>query len=91
MTRKTGRCKTVSAGGETVAAFVPDPLPPRDPPLALDGDLADRLAAAERALGLLDLAADMVPSLDWFLYGWTRSAPMAPGSSGSTTSSTVWP
>jgi Fic family protein len=43
-----------------------------NPPIVLDGVLAQRLAAAERALGNLALASQMVPSLDWFLYGFVR-------------------
>jgi Fic family protein len=43
-----------------------------DPPIALNGVLAQRLAAAEQALRHLDLASQMVPSLDWFLYGFVR-------------------
>lgn len=70
--RTTGRYETTVAGGERVAAFLPFPLPPRDPPLAIDGRLAERLRAAEQALARLDLAGEMVPSVDWFLYGFVR-------------------
>jgi len=41
------------------------------PPLELDG-LAGRLRAAEHALARLELAGEMVPSLDWFIYGFVR-------------------
>ena len=47
-------------------------LPPRDPALAIEGLLADRLRAAEHALARLKLAGEMVPSLDWFLYAFVR-------------------
>lgn len=70
--RTTGRYERTTAGGEAVAAFVPDPLPPADPPLALDGHLLERLRAAERALVRLELAGGMVPSLDWFIYAFVR-------------------
>lgn len=72
MARTTGRYENTAVGGEAVAAFVPHPLPPCDPPIRITGALAERLAAAERALGLLELAADMVPSVDWFLYAFVR-------------------
>lgn len=49
-------------------AFVPAPLPV-DPPVEVP---AARLAAAETAVRSLDLVAQMVPSLDWFLYGFVR-------------------
>jgi Fic family protein len=58
--------------GEEVSAFVPAPLPPGDPPLALAGPLGERLRAAEQALVRLELAGEMVPSLDWFLYAFVR-------------------
>lgn len=70
--RVTGRTETTIAGGERVAAFLPFPLPPRNPPLTIDGRLAERLRAAEQALARLDLAGEMVPSVDWFLYGFVR-------------------
>lgn len=72
MDRITGRYEATVAGGETVSAFVPFPLPPRDPPLVIDGALAERLREAERSLARLDLAGAMVPSLDWFLYAFVR-------------------
>jgi Fic family protein len=71
MPRSTGRYERRQVGGEEVAAFVPEPLPPREPPLALDR-LADRLRRAETALGRLELAGAMVPSVGWFLYSFVR-------------------
>ena len=62
--RETGRYERVVAGGEDVSAFVPCPLPPINSPLILEGPLADRLRHAEQALARLDLAGEMVPSLD---------------------------
>ncbi|MAE44247.1 MAG: cell filamentation protein Fic [Magnetovibrio sp.] len=70
--RETGRYQRVVADSEEVSAFVPHPLPPTDPPLVLDGQLADRLRHAEQALTRLDLAGEMVPSLDWFIYAFVR-------------------
>lgn len=49
-------------------AFVPPPLPV-EPPVAIP---AARLAAADAAVRNLELVAQMVPSLDWFLYGFVR-------------------
>lgn len=59
-------------GGEQVAAFVPHALPPADPPVVVGAALAERLRAAEQALVRLELAGEMVPSLDWFLYAFVR-------------------
>ena len=72
MARITGTYEATVAGGETVQAFLPASLPPHDPPLLIEGQLAVRLAAAEQALSRLELAGAMVPSLDWFLYAFVR-------------------
>ena len=71
MKRITGKPEPAVVGGERVEAFVPRPLPVSDPPLDL-GRLSARLQAAEHALRRLDLAAEMVPSVDWFLYAFVR-------------------
>jgi Fic family protein len=69
--RVTGKYERTRFAGEEVAAFVPFPLPPSRPPLALPR-LADRLRAAEQALVRVELAGQMVPSLDWFIYAFVR-------------------
>ena len=58
--------------GENVRAFVPYPLPPGKPPLVLDEQLAGLAAVAKAALGRFAVATAMVPSPDWFLYGFVR-------------------
>jgi len=70
--RTTGRYERTTAGGEEVAAFVPHALPPADPPVVVDAALAERVRAAEQALVRLELAGEMVPSLDWFIYAFVR-------------------
>jgi Fic family protein len=70
--RITGRYERTSAGGEEVAAFIPHPLPPAEPPLIINAALSERLRAAEQALVRLELAGEMVPSLDWFIYAFVR-------------------
>jgi Fic family protein len=70
--RTTGSYERTIVGGEEVAAFIPLPLPPAEPSLAIDSALAGRLRAAEQALVRLELAGEMVPSLDWFLYAFVR-------------------
>jgi Fic family protein len=54
-----------------VEAFVPDPLPPRLSAQQL-ATLTEPLREAEAALGRLDLAGRMIPSLDWFIYAFVR-------------------
>jgi Fic family protein len=72
MSRSTGQFESMTVAGEVVRAFVPNPLPVSDPPILIDSRLSVRLAAAERALSRLDLAAHMVPSVDWFQYAFVR-------------------
>ncbi len=72
MTRATGVYISTAAGGENVRAFVPAPLPVAHPSIRIEGRLALLLPLAKHALTQLDLAAQMVPSLDWFVYGFVR-------------------
>lgn len=72
MARETGTYQTSTTAGESVRAFVPHPLPPRNPPLVLDDRLTALLSDGMTALGQLKVAAAMVPSPDWFLYGFVR-------------------
>ena len=72
MARKTGKYATKEVGGEVVKAFVPHPLPPTRPVLRIEGELADLHAEAVAAIGRLEIAGTMVPSPDWFLYGFVR-------------------
>jgi Fic family protein len=72
MPRLTGRYERTAVAGEEVRAFVPRPLPPADPPLSLDSETLTLLGRAERELSRLELAGEMVPSVDWFIYGFVR-------------------
>lgn len=72
MKRETGTYRATTWEGEEVHAFVPAPLPPVNPPLALDDGIRRSLSDAMSALGKLAIAANMVPSADWFLYGFVR-------------------
>jgi Fic family protein len=72
MKRQTGEYEESVAAGEVVRAFVPYRLPPADPPLDLGGDLAPLRVRAEEKLRLLELAGDLVPSVDWFVYAFVR-------------------
>jgi Fic family protein len=72
MNRKSGEYERSTVGGEEVNAFIPYSLPPRDPPLDLDGELAPLLARATEQVRLLELAGDLVPSIEWFVYAFVR-------------------
>jgi len=71
MPRTTGTYRPTTAGGRSAQAFVPFPLPPRDPPLDLSG-IAPRLHEACAAIDRLRLAGRLVPSISWFIYGFVR-------------------
>ena len=70
--RTSGEYEVSSVAGEEVRAFIPHRLPPRDPPLQLEGELRELLARAQEKLRLLDLAGDLVPSVEWFIYAFVR-------------------
>lgn len=71
MAESTGRYVRTTVAGESVQSFVPDPLPPRLPTKVRAG-LKMPLQAAEAALAKLNLAGEMIPSLDWFIYAFVR-------------------
>ena len=72
MRRITGEYATTRFGDEEVRAFVPYALPPTEPTLVFSSALVARLQAAEQALRRLELAGEMVPSLDYFIYAFVR-------------------
>ena len=67
----TGQYSASIAGGETVRAFVPYPLPPV-PPLDLGGARQTALEKATLALGRLDSIALLLPDPQLFLYAYVR-------------------
>ncbi len=72
MARKTGVYRLNRTNEEEVRAFIPHPLPPAAPVLAIDEALCRRLAEALAALSRLEIAGALVPSEEWFLYGFVR-------------------
>ncbi|MGN6370863.1 MAG: Fic family protein [Phycisphaerae bacterium] len=72
MKRVTGTYRVTGSGGEVVRAFIPYPLPPVDPPVQVEGELAARLSAAMTSIAKLAVAADLVPDAALFLYGFLR-------------------
>ncbi|WP_322405267.1 Fic family protein [Massilia luteola] len=71
MSRSTGSIVTTTTLGESVHAFVPNPLPPTAPPVAPESYAADN-RAAELALARLNGVSGLVPSEDWLLYAAVR-------------------
>ncbi len=72
MERITGRYESTTVAGEEVSAFVPCALPPAEPPLGLDEATSALLQRAEQGLARLELAGEMVPSVEWFIYAFVR-------------------
>ncbi len=67
----TGQYVPSTVVGQTVRAFVPDPLPP-SPPFVLGHELSDRLDRAHMALGRLDGVSGVLPDTHLFLYAYVR-------------------
>lgn len=71
MNRIAGTYAVSTTLGEQVHAFVPFPLPPADPTLALDAFVALN-RQAELALARLSGVSGLVPSVEWLLYSAIR-------------------
>lgn len=72
MSRETGVYIKSTASGEDVRAFVPHPLPPRDPPLEVSGAISKLLAEAEKGLAQLRISSQLVPNINLFTYAFVR-------------------
>ena len=66
-----GSYERSSAGGEVVQAFVPEPLPPKEP-IVMDASRQRLLERATIALGKLDSITLLLPDPDIFLYAYVR-------------------
>src|SRR5881398_859362 len=67
--RQPGRYEKSTLAGEAVSAFIPDPLPP---PIKVSAELGAKVRLAEQKLSRLELAGEMVPSIEWFIYAFVR-------------------
>ncbi len=72
MGRITGTYEKTTVAGKEVSAFVPQALPPADPPLVLNNEAQAMHQRAEQGLARLELASEMVPSVSWFIYAFVR-------------------
>lgn len=72
MKRSTGTYQISGSASEPVRAFMPHALPPVDPPVVMEHGLEQRHQQAVAALARLSVAGAMVPSAQWFLYGFVR-------------------
>lgn len=69
--RVTGKYVTSTTLGESVDAFVPQPLPPTEPPLDM-ACYSELNRSAELALARLSGVAGLVHSIDWLIYSAIR-------------------
>ena len=69
--RKTGHYVTSSVAGETLKAFLPDNLPPDINSKTLES-LSELLKLSETSLEKLNIAGEMIPSINWFVYAFVR-------------------
>lgn len=53
-------------------AFIPEPLPPRDPPIRIDRNMQVLLSRADRALGELSGSVSTLPDPDLFVFMYVR-------------------
>lgn len=67
----TGRYLITTTAGESVQAFVPNPLPP-DPPIDLSSARQRSLEKALLSIGRLDAISALLPDPDLFLYAYIR-------------------
>lgn len=72
MNRESGYYVKSSVSGEVVEAFVPGGLPPRNPGLKIDDANRRLVESATDALARVELAAELIPNQDWFLYAFVR-------------------
>ncbi len=72
MHRTTGRYRNTGTAEEAVKCFIPHSLPPQNPELTLTDEHLTQLQKATDALTRLSVCENMVPSAQWFLYGFVR-------------------
>lgn len=68
----TGRYEPFGSGPDRYEAFVPDPLPPADPPLEIGPVLSQLAERATHALGRLEGAAALLPDIELLIYSYVR-------------------
>jgi Fic family protein len=66
-----GHYTNTTVAGEPVRAFVPNALPPHLSTKEV-AELTDPVRAAAEALSTLNLAGELIPSIEWFIYAFLR-------------------
>ncbi|MBT4209426.1 MAG: Fic family protein [Candidatus Komeilibacteria bacterium] len=68
---RAGKYQQVQSKETAYQAFIPSTLPP-SPPLIIDDKMQTLLSNADRALGALDMATDLLPDSDFFILSYLR-------------------
>jgi Fic family protein len=72
MKRITGTYQISTVAGEKAKAFIPYSLPPENPPFNFDEKLKALHLEALSTLEKLQVAANLIPNIEWFIYGFVR-------------------
>jgi Fic family protein len=68
----SGRAGRYIRQPQSYAAFIPEPLPPAEPPLQIDLEMQTLLSQADRALGRLDGSIQTLPDAELFVFMYVR-------------------
>lgn len=71
MNSRAGILRNNLSGKLSYQSFCPSPLPP-EPPLAVEGELLERLIEANKALSALEAASSRIPDIDLFVSMYVR-------------------
>jgi hypothetical protein len=71
MARVSGRLVEITTLGESIHSFIPESLPPQNPPVD-EACYTKQNLLAEHSLAQLSGVTGLAPSIDWLLYGAIR-------------------
>lgn len=72
MKNRAGRFVKIGSGISQYSCFVPEALPPQNPPLKYDEELIYLLSEANRLIGRLDEVTDALIAPNYFVYMYAR-------------------
>jgi Fic family protein len=70
--RKTGKYTLSTTDSESFEAFVPNPLPPKAPPIEISPKIEELIRNATTNCRLLNVSSSIIPNKSWFIYGFVR-------------------
>lgn len=72
METRAGRLIKAGSGNAEYSCFIPEPLPPDNPPIQYDDEMIYLLSEANRFIGRLDEVTDNLISPNYFVYMYER-------------------